>query len=110
MPLPQQKWFKILMPHHRHLNDLLMPVICLQCSLVWLVFIHFVMLYSVLQLCLPDGLLFRTQKHTLEPYFHPFVITRENGSRLFGFSYVFYEEVASQSVIEAILTLQVKNV
>ncbi|CAL8078926.1 unnamed protein product [Orchesella dallaii] len=61
---------------------------------------------AVRNLCLPDGLLFRTQKHTLEPCFHPFVITRENGSRLFGFSYVFYEEVTSPSVTDAITTLQ----
>ena len=61
------------------------------------------------QLCLPSGLVFRTQKHTLEPCFHSFVITRENGSRTFGFSYIFYEEVNSKHVTSAIQTLQVRN-
>jgi len=66
-------------------------------------------IYLFEQLCLPSGLVFRTQKHTLEPCFHSFVITRENGSRTFGFSYIFYEEVNSKHVTSAIQTLQVRK-
>ncbi|CAG7734875.1 unnamed protein product [Allacma fusca] len=65
---------------------------------------------AVRNLCLPSGLVFRTQKHRLEPCFHSFVITRENGSRTFGFSFVFYEEVKSKHVKSAIHTLQAMHV
>jgi plasmid maintenance system killer protein len=59
------------------------------------------------QLCLPHGLRFRTQKHSLEPQFHSFVITREDGRRSYGFSYVFYEEVQNRKICSAMQTLQV---
>jgi hypothetical protein len=58
------------------------------------------------QLCLPHGLQFRTQKHSLEPQFHSFVITREDGHRSYGFSYVFYEEIHNRKICSAMQTLQ----
>jgi hypothetical protein len=50
---------------------------------------------------------FRTQKHSLEPQFHSFVITREDGRRSYGFSYVFCEEVRNRKICSAMQTLQV---
>ncbi|KAJ9601188.1 hypothetical protein L9F63_000656, partial [Diploptera punctata] len=61
---------------------------------------------AVGMLCLPHGLQFRTQKHSLEPQFHSFVITREDGHRSYGFSYVFYEEVRNRKICSAMQTLQ----
>ncbi|XP_021965831.1 DENN domain-containing protein 5B isoform X2 [Folsomia candida] len=61
---------------------------------------------AVRNLCLPDGLLFRTQKQNLTTAFHPFVITKEDGSRTHGFSLVFFEPLRSSHVTQAILTLQ----
>ncbi|CAL4110696.1 unnamed protein product, partial [Meganyctiphanes norvegica] len=58
------------------------------------------------QLCLPKGLELRTQKHILEPRFHPFIVTREDGTRTYGFSYTFYEEVNSKQICTAMHTLQ----
>lgn len=60
-----------------------------------------------LQFCLPAGLLFRTQKHALDPQFHSFVITREDASRYYGFSLVFFEEVRNRNICSAMHTLQV---
>lgn len=41
-----------------------------------------------------------------EPQFHPFIITKENGSKVYGFSLVFYEEVTDESIINAVSSLQ----
>ncbi|CAG2064752.1 unnamed protein product, partial [Timema podura] len=60
----------------------------------------------VQQLCLPQGLKFRTQKHPLEPQFHSFIITREDGSRNYGFSYIFFEEIRNKKICSAMQTLQ----
>jgi hypothetical protein len=59
------------------------------------------------QMCLPHGLHFRTQKNTLEPEFHSFIITREDGSRCYGFSLVVFEEVHDRKLCSAMQTLQV---
>jgi hypothetical protein len=58
--------------------------------------------------CLPQGLKFRTQKHsvTQAPIFHSFLITREDGKRCYGFSLVFYEEVRNRDICNAMQTLQ----
>ncbi|XP_069674606.1 DENN domain-containing protein 5B isoform X2 [Periplaneta americana] len=61
---------------------------------------------AVGMLCLPHGLRFRTQKHSLEPQFHSFVITREDGRRSYGFSFVFYEEVRNRKICSAMQVLQ----
>ncbi|XP_071447569.1 DENN domain-containing protein 5B [Hetaerina americana] len=68
----------------------------------WNVFDH----EAVSMLCLPHGLQFRTQKHSLEPRFHSFITTREDGSRTYGFSLVFFEEVTDRRICSAMQTLQ----
>ncbi|XP_028039187.1 DENN domain-containing protein 5B isoform X1 [Bombyx mandarina] len=62
--------------------------------------------HATCMLCLPAGLQFRTQKHSLEPQFHSFVVTRENASRYYGFSLIFYEEVRNKNICSAMHTLQ----
>ncbi|CAF4935992.1 unnamed protein product [Pieris macdunnoughi] len=62
--------------------------------------------HAVCMLCLPTGLQFRTQKHSLEPKFHSFVVTRENASRYYGCSLIFYEEVRNRNICSAMHTLQ----
>ncbi|CAH2092083.1 unnamed protein product [Euphydryas editha] len=62
--------------------------------------------HAVCMLCLPAGLQFKTQKHSLEPKFHSFVVTRENASRYYGFSLIFYEEVRNRNICSAMHTLQ----
>lgn len=57
-------------------------------------------------LSLPAGLKFRTQKHCVEPKFHSFATTREDGKRCYGFSLVFYEEVRNRNICSAMHTLQ----
>ncbi|XP_049778730.1 DENN domain-containing protein 5B [Schistocerca cancellata] len=61
---------------------------------------------AVCMLCLPHGLQFRTQKHCIEPRFHSFIITREDGSHSYGCSYIFYEEVRNRKICSAMQTLQ----
>jgi hypothetical protein len=60
--------------------------------------------YAVSQLCLPKGLVF--QKYSSKPRFHPFVITREDGSRIYGSALKFYELVEEESICNAMQTLQ----
>lgn len=61
---------------------------------------------AIQQLCLPSGLRFRTQKHSVEPSFHSFVLTKEDGRRTYGFSLVFYEECRNRKICAAMQTLQ----
>lgn len=58
-----------------------------------------------LQLCMPKGLSFRTQRDSRTPQFHSFLITREDGSRIYGFVHTFYEEVTSPQICSAMQTL-----
>uniref|UniRef100_A0A8C6CAL6 DENN domain containing 5A n=1 Tax=Monodon monoceros TaxID=40151 RepID=A0A8C6CAL6_MONMO len=60
---------------------------------------------AVGMLCMPKGLAFKTQADPREPQFHAFIITREDGSRTFGFSLTFYEEVTSKQICSAMQTL-----
>uniref|UniRef100_A0A3Q2XAM0 DENN domain containing 5A n=1 Tax=Hippocampus comes TaxID=109280 RepID=A0A3Q2XAM0_HIPCM len=60
---------------------------------------------AVGMLCMPKGLAFRTQVDTREPHFHSFIITREDGSRTYGFALTFFEEVTSQQICSAMQTL-----
>ncbi|XP_068117170.1 DENN domain-containing protein 5A isoform X2 [Hyperolius riggenbachi] len=60
---------------------------------------------AVGMLCMPKGLSFKTQADCREPQFHSFIITREDGSRTFGFSLTFYEEVTSKQICSAMQTL-----
>ncbi|XP_065422521.1 DENN domain-containing protein 5B isoform X10 [Chrysemys picta bellii] len=56
-------------------------------------------------LCMPKGLSFRTQIDNRDPQFHSFIITREDGSRTYGFVLTFYEEVTSKQICTAMQTL-----
>ncbi|XP_054227244.1 DENN domain-containing protein 5B isoform X9 [Homo sapiens] len=64
---------------------------------------------AVNMLCMPKGLSFRTQTDNKDPQFHSFIITREDGSRTYGFVLTFYEEVTNyqrlMTVAEGITTL-----
>ncbi|XP_018608112.1 DENN domain-containing protein 5A-like isoform X2 [Scleropages formosus] len=60
---------------------------------------------AVGMLCMPKGLSFRTQADSREPQFHSFIITREDGSRTYGFALTFYEEVTSKQICSAMQTL-----
>uniref|UniRef100_A0A8C4VT40 DENN domain containing 5A n=1 Tax=Gopherus evgoodei TaxID=1825980 RepID=A0A8C4VT40_9SAUR len=60
---------------------------------------------AVGMLCMPKGLAFKTQADSRDPQFHSFIITREDGSRTFGFSLTFYEEVTSKQICSAMQTL-----
>ena len=65
----------------------------------------------IFQLCLPQGVHFsailkENIANPKEPRFHPFVITKENGSKVYGFSLIFYEQVADESIINAVTLLQ----
>ncbi|XP_030056868.1 DENN domain-containing protein 5A [Microcaecilia unicolor] len=60
---------------------------------------------AVGMLCMPKGLSFKTQADPREPQFHSFLITREDGSRTFGFSLTFYEEVTCKQICSAMQML-----
>ncbi|CAN9508055.1 unnamed protein product [Ophioblennius macclurei] len=60
---------------------------------------------AVNMLCMPKGLSFRTQAEPREPHFHSFIITKEDGSRTYGFVHTFYEEVTSHQICSAMQTL-----
>ncbi|KAH8398853.1 hypothetical protein KR222_008930 [Zaprionus bogoriensis] len=62
--------------------------------------------HGICMLSLPQGLRFRTQKHNIEPKFHSFATTREDGKRCYGFSLVFYEDIRNRNICGAIHTLQ----
>ncbi|KAK2589339.1 hypothetical protein KPH14_007886 [Odynerus spinipes] len=66
--------------------------------------------HAVCMLCLPSGLRFRTQKHSVEPSFHSFVLTKEDGHRTYGFSLVFYEECRNRKICAAMQTLQAMHI
>ncbi|XP_022250655.1 DENN domain-containing protein 5A-like isoform X3 [Limulus polyphemus] len=61
---------------------------------------------AVGMLCHPRGLSFRTQRHTHSPSFHSFIITREDGTRTYGHTLTFYEEVRDRQICAAMQTLQ----
>ncbi|KAJ8396724.1 hypothetical protein AAFF_G00015620 [Aldrovandia affinis] len=60
---------------------------------------------AVGMLCMPKGLSFRTQADPRDPQFHSFIITREDGSRCYGFALTFYERVTSAQICSAMQTL-----
>ncbi|XP_034032616.1 DENN domain-containing protein 5B-like [Thalassophryne amazonica] len=60
---------------------------------------------AVNMLCMPRGLSFRTQADSLEPQFHSFTVTVDDGTRSYGFVHTFYEEVTSTQIITAMQTL-----
>ncbi|XP_019955474.1 DENN domain-containing protein 5B isoform X3 [Paralichthys olivaceus] len=60
---------------------------------------------AVNMLCMPKGLSFQTQADPRDPQFHSFIITREDGSRTYGFVHTFYEEVTSPQICSDMQTL-----
>ncbi|XP_054862404.1 DENN domain-containing protein 5B isoform X2 [Amphiprion ocellaris] len=60
---------------------------------------------AVNMLCMPKGLSFRTQADQRHPQFHSFIITKEDGSRTYGFVHTFYEQVTSPQICSAMQTL-----
>ncbi|XP_071625164.1 DENN domain-containing protein 5B isoform X2 [Heliangelus exortis] len=60
---------------------------------------------AVNMLCMPKGLSFRTQADNRDPQLHSFIITREDGSRTYGFVLTFFEEVTSKQICTAMQTL-----
>ncbi|KAM6306900.1 LOW QUALITY PROTEIN: DENN domain-containing protein 5B-like [Podargus strigoides] len=60
---------------------------------------------AVNMLCMPKGLSFRTQADNRDPQLHSFIITREDGSRMYGLVLTFYEEVTSKQICTAMQTL-----
>ncbi|CAL8357185.1 unnamed protein product [Lota lota] len=56
-------------------------------------------------LCMPRGLVFRTQADGLEPLFHSFTITANDGTRTYGFVHTFYERVTNPRITTAMQTL-----
>ncbi|MEE6498726.1 hypothetical protein FKM82_003215 [Ascaphus truei] len=60
---------------------------------------------AVGMLCMPKGLSFKTQADPRDPQFHPFFIVKKDGSRTFGFSLTFFEEVTSKQICSAMQTL-----
>uniref|UniRef100_H3D3K0 DENN domain containing 5B n=1 Tax=Tetraodon nigroviridis TaxID=99883 RepID=H3D3K0_TETNG len=60
---------------------------------------------AVNMLCMPRGLSFRTQADRLDPQFHSFTLSLDEGTRSYGFVHTFYEEVTSAQIITAMQTL-----
>ncbi|XP_034019109.1 DENN domain-containing protein 5B [Thalassophryne amazonica] len=60
---------------------------------------------AVNMLSMPKGLSFRTQVDRRQPQFHSFIITKEDGSRTYGFVLTFFEEVTSPQICSAMHTL-----
>ncbi|XP_023347646.1 DENN domain-containing protein 5B, partial [Eurytemora carolleeae] len=58
------------------------------------------------RLCLPNGLRFSNDKSRYPPSCHPFVLTKEDGSKSCGFSLVYLEEVKDLNVCHALHSLQ----
>lgn len=69
------------------------------CSLRFIVNVSF-------QLSLPQGLTFKKESEDHEPCFHSFLITREDGSRVYGCALKFYEVVKDAQICKAMDTLQ----
>ncbi|TNN70878.1 DENN domain-containing protein 5B [Liparis tanakae] len=60
---------------------------------------------AVNMLCMPRGLSFRTRAERLDPQFHSFTMSFDDGTRSYGFVHTFYEEVTSAPIITAMQTL-----
>lgn len=54
---------------------------------------------------MPRGLAFRTQANCLEPHFHSFTVTADDGTRTYGFVHTFYERVTNPRITTAMQTL-----
>nr|XP_040019923.1 DENN domain-containing protein 5B-like [Gasterosteus aculeatus aculeatus] len=60
---------------------------------------------AVNMLCMPRGLSFRTRTDKLDPQFHSFAMSFDDGARSYGFVHTFYEEVTSAQIITAMQVL-----
>ena len=58
------------------------------------------------QLCHPRALRFQTQQEPRDPAFHSFIITKEDGSRVYGAVLTYYEVVCEPQISKAMQTLQ----
>lgn len=54
---------------------------------------------------MPRGLSFRTRTDKLDPQFHSFAMSFDDGARSYGFVHTFYEEVTSAQIITAMQVL-----
>ncbi|GAU98066.1 hypothetical protein RvY_09263-2 [Ramazzottius varieornatus] len=61
---------------------------------------------AVRMLCMPGCLTFRTEKRIASPKYHTFLVTREDGTRYYGYALTFFEEVTDENICRAIATLQ----
>ena len=57
-------------------------------------------------LCLPRGLLFAKEGHIPDPHFHSFLVTKEDGSRIYGSALTFYQLVKTEKVLHSLEMLQ----
>lgn len=60
--------------------------------------------FFLFQLCFPRGLKFQMNERP-DPSFHSFLLTREDGSKVYGCSLIFYEKVENENICAAMLTL-----
>ncbi|XP_078000435.1 DENN domain-containing protein 5B-like [Glandiceps talaboti] len=61
---------------------------------------------AVGMLCMPKGLSFSTEEQNKECRYHTFLITREDGSRIYGAALTFYEEVRNKQICVAMQSLE----
>eukprot|EP00053_Salpingoeca_punica_P020133 m.208684 g.208684 ORF g.208684 m.208684 type:complete len:1399 (-) comp17801_c0_seq1:205-4401(-) len=64
---------------------------------------------GVISLCFPRGLRFKREVDDRRIRFHSFVITREDGSRLYGASLIFFEQVKDSKILVALQMLEVMD-
>ena len=87
---------------------------CIQCDYVenFRYKVYYVLKCFTFQLCHPRGLSFRTQKYggPRDAQFHTFIITRADGSQVYGASLVFDEKIDDEEICLAMQTLQARNI
>lgn len=57
-------------------------------------------------MCFPRGLRFKLPADNRRVSLHPFTITKEQGSRIYGVSLEVYEQVTNRRTIEALNVLE----
>ncbi|KAL3112014.1 hypothetical protein niasHT_011292 [Heterodera trifolii] len=64
---------------------------------------------EIASLALPQGIRLRTERNVpREPFFHSFVVIREDGSRIYGCSLIFFEELSSIELRQQIFNAQLE--
>ncbi|XP_065582616.1 DENN domain-containing protein 5B-like isoform X2 [Artemia franciscana] len=61
---------------------------------------------AVNMMCMPHGVQLATAKRVPPPSFHSFIVTREDGSKIYGSAATFFELVTDQAVLAALVALQ----